>query len=508
MEDNRLIQDRINKVNELRELGVNPYPYNYEVKNKAKDLKSKYSDIKPETHTGDEVQIAGRIILARKMGKASFATIQDDTAKIQVFVKKDLVGDEKYAVFKKSDIGDFFGFKGEIIATRTGELSVLVSDLDLLTKNIRPLPEKFHGLQDKELRYRQRYTDFIMNPEVKDVFEKRSAIIKAIRDFMHEKGFVEVETPLLQTQYGGANARPFVTHINAWNMPMFLAISPELFLKRYTVGGFDRVFTICKNFRNEGVDSSHNPEFTMLEAYQAYADYTDMMKLIEECYEYAALKVLGSTKVKRILIKDDGSEEEVTLDFKAPWPKVKLLDAIKEKLDLDVNEMGVDALKATAENYDLETDECETWGDYVMLLFDELVEHLYVQPTHIYDRPKEATPLCKRTKYDDRLNEQNEPVGGGMELGNMYSELNDPVLQRALLEEQASKLRAGADEAHPMDEDFVNAIETGMPPTGGIGWGIDRMIMLLLEQPSIRDVIAFPTMKPESTGEEKEKKEE
>ena len=506
-QDNRLIQDRIKKVNEIRELGVNPYPYNYEVKNKAKDLKEKYSSLKPEEHTSDMVQVAGRIMLLRKMGKASFAIIQDDTAKIQVFLKKDEVGEDKYKVFKKSDIGDFFGFKGEVITTKTGELSVLVKDLQLLSKNIRPLPEKFHGLQDKELRYRQRYTDFIMNPEVKETFEKRSAIIKAIRDFMHEKGFIEVETPLLQTQYGGANARPFITHINAWDMPMFLAISPELYLKRYIVGGFEKVFTICKNFRNEGVDHSHNPEFTMLEAYQAYADYNDMMQLIEECYEYVSLKVLGTTKVKRTIIKEDASEEEIILDFKAPWPRVKFLDAIKEKLDLDVNEMGVDALKVTAENYNLEIENCESWGDYVSLLFDELVEDKYVQPTHIYDRPKEATPLCKRTKYDDRLNEQNEPVGAGMELGNMYSELNDPVLQRELLEEQASKLRAGADEAHPMDEDFVNAIETGMPPTGGIGWGIDRMIMLLLNQYSIRDVIAFPTMKPETQEEQGKKKE-
>jgi lysyl-tRNA synthetase, class II len=353
------------------------------------------------------------------------------------------------------------------------------------------LPEKFHGLKDKELRYRQRYVDLIMTPEVKEVFKKRSAIIKAIRNFMESRGFMEVETPLLQTQYGGASARPFKTHINAWNMPMYLSISPELYLKRLIVGGFEKVFTICKNFRNEGVDHKHNPEFTMIEAYQAYADYNDMMKLIEDCYEFCALEVLGTTKVKRVV-----NEKEVELDFKAPWPRLTMAEAIKKHISIDVDLMSVEDLKEFADKNKVEYKSTDGWGDLVLELFD-LVESKIIQPTHIIDMPKEGTPLCKRHRDDARLNEQCEPIGVGMELGNMYSELNDPLVQETELKLQVEKGRGGDEEAHPMDEDFINAIKIGMPPTGGIGWGVDRMIMLLLEQEGIRDVIFFPTMKPE-----------
>jgi lysyl-tRNA synthetase class 2 len=319
-------------------------------------------------------------------------------------------------------------------------------------------------------------------------------IIKAIREFLDQKGFMEVETPLLQTQYGGANARPFVTHINTWDMKMYLSISPELYLKRLVVGGFEKVFTICKNFRNEGVDHSHNPEFTMIEIYQAYADYNDMMTLIEECYEFCALKVLGTTIVKR-KFEINGVETDVELDFKAPWKRITTIEAIKQQIGLDVeNKTEAELLDFCDANL-LEYKET-TWGSLVETIFAEKVEKTIVQPTHITDRPKEGTPLCKRHRTDSRLNEQCEPLAVGMELGNMYSELNDPLLQTQLLEEQAEKGRAGNEEAHQMDEDFINAIRIGMPPTGGIGWGVDRMVMLLTEAESIRDVIFFPIMKP------------
>lgn len=488
----RLIEDRKAKLDSLREMGVEPYPHNFNPTHKAQEILKKHSSIKPEETTDDIVKVAGRIMLLRSMGKVAFLTVQDETGRIQIIVKQDLVGEDKFKAFKKVETGDYFGAEGKVFATKTGEISVKASNIELLCKAIRPLPEKHHGLQDKELRYRKRYLDLIMNPDVKEALAKRSILLKAIREFMDSKGFMEVETPLLQTQYGGANARPFITHINAWDMNMYLSISPELYLKRLIVGGYEKVYTICKNFRNEGVDHSHNPEFTMLEAYQAYADYNDMMQLIEECYEYAALKVNGTTKVKRVF-----NGEEITLDFKAPWPRVTLLEAIEEHLGIDATNMSVEELRQILDDNNVNYEGDLTWGLAVHLLFDELVEDKYVQPTHIIDRPRESTPLCKRHRKDDRLIEQNEPVAAGMELGNMYSELNDPIVQRKLLEEQASQLRAGADEAHPMDEDFVQAIEQGMPPTGGIGFGIDRMAVLLLEQESIRDVLLFPTMKPE-----------
>lgn len=486
-----LTQEKLRKLAEIKAMDINPYPHSYTKIDATKKIKQEFENLQAEEHSGKTVKTAGRIMTLRKMGKASFMHIQDEFGKIQLYVRADQIGDEPYAFLKKLDLGDIIGVEGEVFKTKTGEITINISSFVLLCKSIKPLPEKFHGLKDKELRYRKRYLDLIMNQDVKETFLKRSIMIRAIREFLHKRGVVEVETPLLQTQYGGASARPFKTHINAWNMPMYLSISPELYLKRLIVGGFEKVFTICKNFRNEGVDQSHNPEFTMIEIYEAYADYTDMMKLVEDCYEHACIAVNGTTKVKHIY-----DEKEVEIDLKAPWPRKTMAEAIKEVCDIDVLSMTAEQLLTYCRQESIET-ESESWGHLVMTIFEEKVEHTIIQPTHIYDMPKEGTPLCKRHRSDDRLNEQCEPIGLGMELGNMYTELNDPHLQKKSLEEQAEQARGGDEEAHPYDADFVEAIETGMPPTGGIGWGIDRMAIVLTGAESIRDVILFPTMKPE-----------
>ncbi len=495
-----LAKEKLRKLGEIKEKGINPYPYNFNKKSSTIDLKNKWeSKLGEEEFANESTSVAGRIMTLRRMGKVTFTHIQDEDGQIQLYFRQDDMDKEDYKFLKKLDLGDIVGAEGKIFKTKTGELSIAVEKFQLLTKSINPLPEKFHGLKDKEIRYRQRYTDLIVNPEVKEVFKKRSAIIKAIRSFLDEKNFMEVETPLLQTQYGGASARPFETHINAWNMKMYLSVSPELYLKRLIVGGFEKVFTICKSFRNEGVDTTHNPEFTMLEIYEAYTDYNDMMKLIEDCYEYVALKVNGTTKVKHIY-----KGQEVEIDFKAPWQKKTMSQAIKEELNIDVNSMTKEELFNFALQNNLKTSSSMSWGDLVLEIF-ELVEDKIIQPTHIYDMPKEGTPLCKRHRLDNRFNEQCEPIGLGMELGNMYSELNDPLLQEEELKKQVEKGRGGDSEAHPMDEDFINSIKIGMPPTGGIGWGVDRMAILLTGVESIRDVILFPTMKPEVENIDKNK---
>lgn len=497
MEDsNVLIKEKIRKLGEIKEQGVNPYPYSYNKTHTTTQILDTYK-LKPEEKSPDVVNVAGRIVAMRRMGKATFMHVQDESGKIQVYFRLDDVGKEEYKFLKKLDLGDIIGVKGPLFATRMGEITIDVREYELLTKSILPLPEKFHGLKDKEIRYRQRYTDLIVNPDVKEVFKKRSKIIRSIRNFLDEKGIMEVEVPVLQTIHGGAAARPFETHINAWNMKMYLSISPELYLKRLLVGGFENVFTICKNFRNEGVDHSHNPEFTMIEIYQAYKDYNDMMELIEQCYEYVALEVNGTTKVKHMY-----KGQEVEIDFKAPWPRMTMAQAIEKHLNINVLTMSKEALLDFANENGLDASGSMSWGDLVLEIF-ELVEDKIIQPTHVYDMPKEGTPLCKRHRIDDRLNEQCEPIGLGMELGNMYSELNDPFIQEEEFKKQVEKGEAGDDEAQPMDKDFLNAIKTGMPPAGGIGWGIDRMAILMTGVESIRDIILFPTMKPE---EEKKSK--
>ncbi|MBT7902824.1 lysine--tRNA ligase [Candidatus Woesearchaeota archaeon] len=485
--DNNLIQEKLRKLEELRSAGVNPYPYSFDKTHNASELHEQYEKLAAEEHTKDTVKVAGRIMQMRKMGKATFMHLLDSTGRIQIYLRKDDVGEENYNLLKLVSMGDFLGVGGEIFKTRTGEVSVYVKEFKILCKGIRPLPEKYHGLKDTELRYRQRYLDLIMNPEVKETFQKRSLMIHYIREYFHNLNYFEVETPVLQTIYGGANARPFITHINAWDMKMFLSISPELHLKRLIVGGFEKVYTICKNFRNEGVDKTHNPEFTMLEYYQSMIDRDKVIEIYENCVAHVCKKLFNTTKIKR---------GDIELDFSPPWPRMSMSDALKKFADLDVNSMSKEQVQDLVEEKCLDYDGDFTWGLGVEILFEHLCEDKLIQPTHILDHPYESTPLCKANRDDNRFVERVESYCMGAEMCNGYSELNDPIEQRRLLEEQARQLNAGSDEAHPMDEDFVNAIEYGMPPTGGLGFGVDRLAIVLLGVESIRDVILFPTMKP------------
>jgi len=492
-----ITKERLRKLEEMRKQGINPYPHKFKKKDNASDLQKKYSKLKDEEF-GKEAVIAGRLMTLRNLGKIAFGNIQDFSGTIQIVLQD---GKTKKQIFDLLnnfiDTGDIIGVKGKVFRTKRGELSVLVDEkgsLEILTKSIKPLPEKFHGLQDKEERYRKRYLDLIMNPEVKKVFEKREKILESIREFLKLKEFNEVETPYLQTVYGGAAARPFKTHINALDMDLFLAISPELYLKRLIVGGYEKVFTIARNFRNEGIDRWHNPEFTMMEIYQAYADYNDMMKLTEDLFEYVAKKVNGTTKVNF-----KGKE----IDFKAPWQRMTMAEAIKKFAKIDVLKMNDNEIAKFAKENKLEL-KSEKWGYAVQSVFEHFCEEKIEQPTFITDHPIESTPLCKQLRNGDkRLIERFEPFCMGTELANAYSELNDPILQKQLLEEQQKMLKKGDDEANPYDSDFVNAIEIGLPPTGGLGIGIDRMIILLTGQESIRDIILFPFMKPEENQENK-----
>jgi lysyl-tRNA synthetase, class II len=489
-EEHRLIAERKRKLEELRQAGINPYPYKFTPTHHAREIATVHAHLTPEQHSGEHVTIAGRLMLLRRMGKMSFGHIQDETGRMQVWFKADALG-EQYELLKFLDLGDFIGVKGEVIKTKTGEVTVLVQQLTILTKSIRPLPEKYHGLKDEEERFRRRYLDLVMNPEIKDIFVKRAKIIESVRNTLTGHGFLEVETPTLQTMYGGASARPFITHINAWDMKMYLSIAPELYLKRLIVGGYEKVYTICKNFRNEGVDQTHNPEFTMMECYAAYWDYNDMMTLTEELYERACKEVHGTTKVVR---------NGIEVDFKAPWPRISMKNAIKKYADIDVDGLSDEEMRALVRTHGLKKAEptSQRW-EIILALIDHFVEEKLVQPIHLTDHPIESIPLCKTLRTgDQKFVERFESYAFGVELSNAYSELNDPVLQRQLLEDQASQLRAGAEEAHPMDEDFVQAIEYGMPPTGGLGVGIDRMVIMLLGTEGIRDVIFFPTMKPQS----------
>jgi len=480
--EKQIVENRIRKIKELRAQGINPYPHNFDKKNTCEDcLKSKI---------GTKVKTAGRLITKRDLGKIFFTNLQDMTGQIQVVFQKEKTPKKHFDFFKKYiDTGDFIGVEGNIIKTKTKQISILVNKIEILSKSIKPLPEKFHGLQNKEERYRKRYLDLIMNPEVKEIFIKRTKIINLIRDYLDKKEFLEVETPYLQSIYGGAEAKPFKTHLNALNIDLFLAISPELYLKRLIVGGFDKVYTIARNFRNEGIDKWHNPEFTMMEIYQAYSDYNDMMVLFEEIYEYVCKKINGSTKI---------SVQGREIDFKTPWKRMTMAEAIKKYAKIDVNKMVEADFKKFINKEKIEV-KGNSWGNYVCAIFEHFCEEKLIQPTFIIDHPCESTPLCKEHRNDSecRIIERFEPFCLGTELGNAYSELNDPLKQKELLEIQQKKLSKGDEEANPYDEDFVNALEIGMPPTGGLGLGIDRMIILLTGQDSIRDVILFPFMKPE-----------
>lgn len=484
IDENEVIAVRHQKLADLKSEDKDPFAeVSYDVTAHAEDIFGDYASYEEK-----EVSLAGRIMSKRVMGKAAFAHIQDGTGLIQLYFRIDALGQEAYEAFKKLDIGDIIGVKGTVFTTHKGEISVKASEYILLAKSLRPLPEKYHGLRDQEIRYRKRYLDLIVNPEVKEVFVKRSRIITAIRTFLNAKGYIEVETPVLNTILGGANARPFITHHNTLDIDMYLRIAPELYLKRLIVGGFLKVYEMGRLFRNEGMDTKHNPEFTTIELYEAYADYNDMMDLTEELYKYCAREVLGTTTL---------TYQGETIELGGAWRRVSMVDIVKEVTGIDFG-AGYDAEKARAEakKLGIEIAENDSWGNALYKVFDEAVEPSLVQPTFVIDYPVEVSPLAKRKKSDPRLTERFEFFITAREMGNAFSELNDPIDQRARFEDQVKKREKGDDEAQMMDEDYVSALEYGLPPTGGLGIGIDRMIMLFTDSASIRDVLLFPTMKP------------
>jgi len=480
-----MIEERKKKLEEIKKAGIEPYPFTFDVTGNAKGILERFTKLGKEEQTKESFSIAGRIMQKRGMGKASFMHLQDETGRIQLFCKKDDLKD--YDLLKLLDLGDIIGVTGTVFRTKMGEISLYVTQLVILTKTLAQLPEKYHGLKDVELRYRNRHVDLIMNPEVKETFKKRTSIIKTVRKVLDEKNFLEVETPVLQPIYGGAAARPFKTFLHELKMDVFLRISDELYLKRLIVGGFNRVYEISKDFRNESIDRSHNPEFTMLEAYQAYTDLYGMMDLCEEIFEKACIAVNGTTEVEY---------QGKKLSFKRPWKRVKMVDAIKEATGKDVLAMNQDELSNYIDQEKIPFDKDRTKGTLIQAIFEAKCEEQLVQPTFIYDHPVETTPLAKNSRTTKPgFVERFEPFVCGMEVANAYSELNDLIQQRKLLADSAKALAKGDNEANPMDDDFVQALEIGMPPTGGIGIGIDRMIMLLTDSASIRDVIFFPFMK-------------
>ena len=482
---NQLMLVRREKLEKLQKEGKNPFEITkFNRTHTSKDIKDNYEELE-----GKDVTVAGRIMAKRIMGKASFCHIQDCNGKIQSYVSINELGEESYKAFKEDDIGDIIGITGFVFKTKTGEISIHAKEVRLLSKSLKPLPEKFHGLKDTDLRYRQRYVDLIVNPEVKETFVKRAEIIKEIRKFMNEKGYMEVETPILTTVATGDAARPFITHHNTLDLQMYLRIAPELNLKRLIVGGFDKVFEIGKNFRNEGMDIKHNPEFTNMEFYSAYEDYNDMMNIAEELIRTIAKNTLGETTINY-----EGQE----INLESPWKRITMIDAIKEVTGIDFNTINTDEeAQAIAKEKGVQYDEIKnTRGHIINEFFETFVEETLIQPTFIMDYPVEVSPLTKRKSDDKRLVERFELFIGGREYGNAYSELNDPIDQYERFLKQVEAKEKGDEEAGGMDEDFVNALEIGMPPTGGMGIGLDRLIMLLTNSSSIRDVLFFPTMKP------------
>ena len=474
---------RRQKLAALQEAGCDPYQITkYDVTHHADDVKANFEELEGKT-----VSVAGRLMTKRVMGKASFCHVQDLSGTMQLYVARDSIGEEPYAGFKKLDIGDIVGIKGTVFKTNTEEISLHVTELTLLSKSLQTLPEKFHGLTNVDTRYRQRYVDLITNPESKDTFIKRSKIISSIRRFLDAKGFIEVETPMLVANAGGAAARPFETHFNALDEDFKLRISLELYLKRLIVGGLERVFEIGRVFRNEGLDTRHNPEFTLMELYQAYTDYHGMMDLTEEMFRYVAQEVLGTTTIVY---------NGVEMDLGKPFARVTMLDAVKQYSGVDFKEIKtLEEARKVADEKGVHYEDRHTKGDILNLFFEEFVEHHLVQPTFVMDHPIEISPLTKKKPEDPEYVERFEMFMNGWEMCNAYSELNDPIDQRERFAEQEKQFAAGNDEANHTDEDFLNALEIGMPPTGGIGYGIDRLCMLLTDSPAIRDVLLFPTMK-------------
>ncbi|NOY60683.1 MAG: lysine--tRNA ligase [Calditrichaeota bacterium] len=491
---NEVMKTRRSKLEQIKELNVNPFTYSYERSTTAQEILDDFEKFEEK-----EVSLAGRIMSLRRMGKAAFAHIMDMSARIQIYVRRDEVGEQSYATFKLTDIGDIIGVKGKVLKTKTGEITILVSHLQLLTKNLRPLPivkEReeegkkivYDAFADTEMRYRQRYVDLIVNRDVKDVFIKRSRIISTMRKYLDDLGYLEVETPVLQPIYGGASARPFTTHHNALDITLYMRIADELYLKRLIVGGYEGVYEISKDFRNEGIDRTHNPEFTMMELYVAYQDYNFMMNLVEDMVNKIAIEVNGSSKVNY-----QGEE----IDLTAPWPRLPMFEAFKKYTGMDLYGKSRDELMAAAQELHVETESFWDSGKILDEIFSEKVEPNLIQPTFICDYPVELSPLAKRHRNDPKLVERFEPYVAGREIGNAFSELNDPIDQRQRFEEQVALREAGDEEAQMLDEDFLRALEYGMPPTTGLGMGIDRLVMLLTDSPSIRDVIFFPTMRPE-----------
>jgi lysyl-tRNA synthetase class 2 len=476
---------RLEKLAKLKELGVDPYP-----------------PLSAKTHTiqealalkSDTVIVAGRIVAKRKFGKLTFCKIQDVTASIQIVLKSDVVGDSAYETFNSYiDTGDIIEAKGERTVTKTGEESVEASEWKLLNKSLLALPDKFHGLQDKELRFRKRYLDLITDREVFELFKTRSKILTLVREYLNGAGFMEVETPVLQVLYGGTNAKPFKTKINAYNMDMYLRVAPELYLKRLLVGGYEKIYEMGKNFRNEGVDQTHNPEFTMIEWYEAYIDYQGVMNRAEQLYKYIAQKLFG--KLELVV-----GEKVVNLDY--AWPRITMLDSIKKYLNLDVEKMSDEELNAVCDKNKINIRGKNSRGQMIMEIFDRLVTPNLMDPTWIIDYPKEVSPLARVHRKDPRFVERFECYIMGKEIGDGWSEIIDPITQRSRFENEQKAMKAGNDEAHPMDDDFIEALEYGMPPMGGIGVGIDRLVMLFTNKWSIREILFFPIMKPESSKDE------
>ena len=482
---NQLMIIRREKLEKLKQNNKNPFEITkFDITHTSKEIIDNYEELE-----GKDVTIAGRIMAKRIMGKASFCHIQDGDGKIQSYVSINDLGEESYKQFKEDDIGDIIGITGFVFKTRTGEISIHAKEVILLSKSLRPLPEKFHGLKDTDLRYRQRSVDLIMNPEVKETFKKRSLIIKEIRNMLDEKGFMEVETPILQTIPGGASARPFITHHNTLDIDMYLRIATELYLKRLIVGGFDKVYEIGRNFRNEGMDIKHNPEFTCIELYEAYTNLEGMMNITEELIRRCANKVCGTGKI---------SYQGEKIDLEKPFRRITMIDSIKEVTGVDFNTVETDEeAQKIAKDLNMEIDPIKTTrGDIIVQVFEEKVEETLRQPTFLYEYPIENSPLTKKCKDNPRMTQRFELFIGGREYANAYSELNDPIDQYERFLKQVQAREAGDEEANMMDDDFVQALEYGMPPTGGIGMGIDRLVMLLTDSASIRDVLLFPTMKP------------
>ncbi len=487
----KLQQARLEKLERLREAGIDPYPPRVERTHTAAQAIELFETAEAAESLGElpeDLKLAGRLMSLRVMGRASFAHIQDGSGQIQIFFKQDLVGKDGHEFFKENfDLGDFIGVTGRLFRTRTGEVTIEVHDYRLLSKSLHPLPEKWHGVKDTEIRYRQRYLDLLTNEEVRRVFRLRARIVTAMREYLNERGFIEVETPALQPLYGGAAAHPFTTYYNALDQDFYLRISDELYLKRLIVGGLDKVYEICKDFRNEGLSTKHNPEFTMMECYWAYADYNDMMRLTENMVAFIAQQALGAEEVEY------GGHK---LDLTPPWERVSMRDAIERASGIDIEEhRTLEALQAALAEHQLTVDPQPTWAKLVDEIFGKFVEPDLIQPTFITDYPVELSPLAKRKPDAPHLVERFEPFAGGMEFGNAFTELNDPLDQRARFEAMREQFAAGDEEAHPLDEDYLTAMMYGMPPTGGLGIGVDRVVMLLTDQSSIREVILFPQLR-------------